>query len=286
MGNVIHFKNLCFLFALFFLTTGVFSQKLIKPDVPYQTKLLYKRLFAAHHKEVAFIESKLVENGLPKFLCNLALIESHFKKDAVSPAGAVGIWQFTQEHAHQYGLLPSQRIDVYKSTLVAVESLKNLYKKYGSWLSVIAAYNCGEGCVDMAMTKSRSNDYYQYAIFLPQETVFHIDKFLVACCVTNDFEQIKVEELLFGYSSKQKEIIEKIENEVFELFVTTEITSSFKLEVLSEEIGIELAKVMEWNPFLVQEIAQKGVGLLRLPTDKMPDFLLLRNSILTKSLHR
>lgn len=267
------------LFLLLFL--DCFSQEVTRPIISDPTERLYRRLLIQHSKVVAFIENTLLENDLPQWLSNLALIESHFDKEAISPAGAAGIWQFTQEHAQNYGLSSSDRFDVYKSTVVAIRSLKNLYEKYGNWITVIAAYNCGEGCVDRAMKKSNSHQYADFVAFLPQETLNHVNKFIEACRIVGNFENTQNQELFYNSLQVQhQKVVDKQEA----MFATTEITSSFNLKILSKELGVSLAEVLQWNPLLEKEMVATGVGKLRLPTDKMPDFLLLRNTILNKSL--
>jgi membrane-bound lytic murein transglycosylase D len=109
----------------------------------------YKSIINANREIVDFIEYSLVQKGLPRHLRNLALIESHFNRNIASGAGAVGVWQFMTAHANQYGLTEQNRTDLYKSTKTAV-SLANLYKKYNNWITVVAAYNCGEGNIAKA----------------------------------------------------------------------------------------------------------------------------------------
>ena len=118
MTILLAFANIFFGFLFFlFLLRNAYGQEFTKPSVPEKTEKFYRYLLRENEKVVAFIESSLVANGIPKLMRNLALIESNFDKNAVSSAQAVGIWQFTVEHAQQYGLSSEGRYDVYKSTL-------------------------------------------------------------------------------------------------------------------------------------------------------------------------
>uniref|UniRef100_UPI001562DB1A transglycosylase SLT domain-containing protein n=1 Tax=Capnocytophaga canis TaxID=1848903 RepID=UPI001562DB1A len=166
--------------------------------------------------------------------------------------------------------------------LVAISSLKRMYQKYGNWITVVAAYNCGEGCVDGAIKKKGSQNYVDFAVFLPQETLSHVDKFIEACYITGDFKDVMVHKQFYTFVQEQEQ--EKIITTEEAMFSTTEITSSFNLNVLSEEIGFPLTEILKWNPLIEKEIATTGVGTLRLPVDKMPDFLLMKHTILNKSL--
>jgi membrane-bound lytic murein transglycosylase D len=128
------------------------------------------------------IDSVLKKNDLPLELKYLAYIESGLKYNAISWAGAVGPWALMPAAAKQYGLKISkgrdERLDYYKSTKAASALLKDLYKQYGDWLTVIAAYNCGPGNVQKAIRRSGTRNYWSFQQFLPLETRAHVKKFI------------------------------------------------------------------------------------------------------------
>jgi len=99
----------------------------------------------------AKIEAALVEAGLPAELAWLPLIESGFKVTALSPARALGLWQFIPSTGYRYGLnrdtYIDERLDPDKATRGAIEYLKELHGMFGDWTTVLAAYNCGENRV-------------------------------------------------------------------------------------------------------------------------------------------
>ncbi len=122
------------------------------------------------------------QNDLPVELKYLAFIESGLNYNAISWAGAVGPWALMQVAAKQYGLKISkqndERLDYSKSSFAAARLLADLYQKYGDWLLVIAAYNCGPGGVQKAIKKSGSKNYWALQNFLPLETRMHVKKFI------------------------------------------------------------------------------------------------------------
>ena len=104
------------------------------------------------------IEKVLDQNELPLELKHLVIVESALNPNAVSRAGATGMWQLMYPTAKQYGIFISsyidERRDPNKSTVAAVKFLKDLYEIYNDWLLVIAAYNCGPGNVNRAIRRS------------------------------------------------------------------------------------------------------------------------------------
>lgn len=128
------------------------------------------------------IDSVFEQNGLPVELKYLAFVESGLKLNAVSRSGAIGPWALMPKAAKQYGLKiwgkKDERLNYYKSTQAAAGLLNDLFDKYGDWLLVIAAYNCGPGGVQKAIKRSGSRNYWALQNFLPEETRKHVKKFI------------------------------------------------------------------------------------------------------------
>lgn len=110
------------------------------------------------------IEPILKEKGIPDDFKYLALAESGLNPRAVSPAGAVGFWQFLDVTAKEYGLEVNKEIDerynIEKSTYAFCAFLREAYKKYGSWTLAAASYNGGLARVQRQMERQKMNNYY------------------------------------------------------------------------------------------------------------------------------
>jgi hypothetical protein len=128
----------------------------------------------------AVIEPILRKHNIPNDFKYLPLIESAWKADAVSSAGAVGYWQFMDETAQDMGLSIApgndERTDLRKSTEAASKYLKFLYRKLGSWTLVAAAYNGGVGMVQRKITRVGHRDYY--AMTMNAETGYYLYRIL------------------------------------------------------------------------------------------------------------
>lgn len=131
-------------------------------------------------------EEALDKYGLPLELRNLAVIESALNPNAVSKAGATGLWQFMTPTAQGEGLeinsLIDERRDPYRSSDAAARYLKKLYNTYNDWSLAIAAYNCGPGNVNKALRRAGGGkrDFWEIYRFLPAETRDYIPAFIAA----------------------------------------------------------------------------------------------------------
>ncbi len=136
------------------------------------------------------IEPILVEEGIPRDLLYLAVIESGLNLSARSYAKAVGPWQFMQGTASLFGLRINwwidERKDIVAATYAAANYLKYLYEIFGSWPLALAAYNSGEHRVAYAISRQRTVDYWR--LDLPTQTEWFVPKFMAALAIGRDPE--------------------------------------------------------------------------------------------------
>ena len=130
------------------------------------------------------IEDALLREELPIELRALPIIESALQPTAVSPAGAVGLWQFMPSTGKSYGLeinsLVDERRDPVRATEAACRYLKDLYAIYNDWTLAIAAYNCGPGNVNKAIARSGGKTFWEIYDYLPRETRGYVPAFIGA----------------------------------------------------------------------------------------------------------
>jgi membrane-bound lytic murein transglycosylase D len=129
-------------------------------------------------------EHYLRQNNMPEELKYLPIVESSLRPDAVSTAGATGLWQLMGPTARELGLQVDatidERRDPNRSTEAAVLYLQNLYERFQSWELALAAYNCGPGNVLKAIRASGSRDYWQLMHLLPKETQQYVPRYIAA----------------------------------------------------------------------------------------------------------
>jgi membrane-bound lytic murein transglycosylase D len=138
------------------------------------------------------IRRVLKEEGLPQDLIYLAQAESAFLPQAVSKAGARGMWQFMSFAGHKYGLQKTwwvdERQDPEKATRAAARDLRDLYDQFGDWYLAMAAYNSGAGMVQHAVERTGYADFWElyHRNVLPKETQNYVPIILALDMISKD----------------------------------------------------------------------------------------------------
>lgn len=138
------------------------------------------------------IEPILKAQGLPVEVLAVVKVESGGQLDALSRAGARGLWQLMPETARRYGLIVSlskdERLDPEKATWAATQYLRDLHELFGDWRLALAAYNAGEEAVSRAIARlgSREFDVLSLKRALPEETRRYVPAVLAQMRVMSD----------------------------------------------------------------------------------------------------
>jgi len=139
------------------------------------------------------ILKELKKAGLPEELSWLPLVESGFKVNALSTARALGLWQFIPSTGYKYGLNRDdwidERMDMEKSTRAAIDYMKELHTMFGDWLTVLAAYNCGEGRIIKTIASQHINyldRFWDLYYKLPYETARYVPRFIATVMIIRD----------------------------------------------------------------------------------------------------
>lgn len=123
------------------------------------TEYLYNR----YKKYSDFIEGTAKKYNVPVSVAYLPAVESGYRANAVSYAGATGMWQFMGGTAKDMNLVVAKgrddRKDWKKSTIAGVKYIRWLSDElYGDYELAILAYNAGIGKVKSAIKKYNTRD--------------------------------------------------------------------------------------------------------------------------------
>ncbi len=209
-------------------------------------------------KYLSSMRDILEREGLPVELAYLPLIESGYRTQAVSPAGAAGPWQFIPETGRRYGLridaLVDERRDPIKSTVAASAYLKDLHEMFGDWELSLAAYNSGEYRVARILAKPGVEDFWDMRElgYLPSETSAYVPKFLAAVQIARAPED-------YGFESPVDHAPEHYE--------TVEVDRKVSLRAAADMCGVTPTELAELNPALRSGVTPSGYSL-RVPAGK------------------
>lgn len=216
-------------------------------------------------------EEALEAYGLPLELKYLPVIESALNPQATSHAGAAGLWQFMVTTGKHYGLevnsLVDERRDPIKSSYAAAQYLRDLYKIFGDWSLVIAAYNCGPENINKAIHRANGEaDYWKIYAYLPRETRGYVPAFIAANYVMNYYCEHNICPMRTKLPAKTDTIV---------------VTKDVHLKQIAEVCGIDIDELRTLNPQYRRDIVNGSnkPSIIRMPATATNTFIANEDSI-------
>ncbi len=202
----------------------------------------------------------LKEAGMPEELSWLPLVESWFKVSALSPARALGLWQFIPSTGYRFGLKRDtwidERLNPDKATIAAIAYLRELHKMFGDWTTVLAAYNCGEGNVLRVIRQQKINyldNFWDLYGRLPNETARYVPRFLATLHIMRDPAK-------YGFSFAELESPS--------LYEKVAVAKQIQLKTIAEIIDIPSEELIQLNPELRRQATPPTGYSLNVPIGK------------------
>jgi membrane-bound lytic murein transglycosylase D len=152
---------------------------------PEQQRRVWSRVLALEPwpeeagKYVTRLKPVFTSEQVPGELVWIAEVESSFRPEATSPAGAAGLFQLMPKTAKQEGLSLwpwDQRRDPEKSARASARYLRSLHEEFKDWSLALAAYNAGDGKVRTLLKRHGTRSYDRIAAHLPAETQLYVPK--------------------------------------------------------------------------------------------------------------
>ena len=196
-------------------------------------------------------EATLDKYDMPLELKYLAIVESALNPRAKSRVGAKGLWQFMYATGKEYGLTTNSyvddRFDPIKETEAACQFMTRLYKIYGDWNLVLAAYNSGPGNVNKAIRRSGGKrDYWHLRPYLPRETAGYVPAFIAVNYVMNYAKEHHLYPEPYYYTYHKVDTLEMQEMITFEL--------------ISEHANVSISELEFLNPAYVHNVVPHVKG--------------------------
>lgn len=220
---------------------------------------------------IPIFEEALALYNLPLELKYLPVIESALDPTAVSRKGATGLWQFMLSTAKRYDLkinsLVDERRDPIKASFAAAQYLNDLYKVYGDWNLVIAAYNCGPTSLNKAIHRAGgSKDYWTIYPYLPKETRGYVPAFIAANYVMNYYCEHNI-------CPMRARLIDGND--------TVVVNKDLHMEQVASVCGVEMEKIKAFNPQYKTSLVPGNSYdcILRLPSEAALKFIDLGDSV-------
>ena len=211
------------------------------------------------NKIFPIMEPILEKYNIPSDFKYLAVIESNLT-NAVSPAGARGVWQFMTTTAKEKGMEVTDEVDeryhLEKSTEAACQYLLDAKQKFGNWTLAAASYNAGMAGVQKQIDAQQVTDYYD--LLLNEETSRYVFRILALKEIMNNPEK-------YGFSIPDESRYKQISTKKILIDSTISDLASF---AKAQNINYKVLKIH--NPWLRDKkltIKNGKTYIIEIPTE-------------------
>lgn len=233
-------------------------------------KSQYRKGIERAGKYLPMIRKTFSEYQIPLELVYVPLIESNFRVDAVSPASAVGLWQFVRTTAKVYGLKVDkwvdERRDPEKSTRAAAQYLRDLYEMLGDWDLALSGYYMGEYKVHKAIGRYRTRDISELTgtKAFGSGAKHYVSKIKAAVLMAENPGY-------YGLDIKASSPLQ---------YDTLEVDKGKRLRDLAKKLGVSSQQLQELNPELTTSSLPPGSGTypLKVPVGVADVIMLAENT--------
>ena len=207
---------------------NVVRSYIIKYSERYRTQM--QKIIGLCSYYFPIFEETLDRYGLPLELEAMAIIESNLNPRAKSPAGAVGLWQFTFNAGRAYGLqidsFVDERMDLRASTDAAARYLRDAYNVFGDWALAIG--------VRKAIARSGGKTaYWDIYPFLPKETRYYVPAMVGALYAIRYHKELGIKPVACHLPAATD---------------TVEVRGKLHLRQVQDLVGTELGLLRDLNP--------------------------------------
>jgi membrane-bound lytic murein transglycosylase D len=142
-----------------------------------------------------------------------------------------------------------------ESTKAAIVLLTKLYQQFGSWSLAMAAYNCGERCVENAIKEQQVNNYYRLS--LPQETERFVFRIAAIKIILESPER-------FGYYLAPENVYQPIVSDTLKVYLQYPLN----ITDVAKELNTDFKMIRDLNPHITGSYLPVGAYTLKVPVGK------------------
>jgi membrane-bound lytic murein transglycosylase D len=235
-----------------------------------------RRVLERQNVYFPLFEKYLAQYNLPDEFKYLAVVESALLPRAVSSAKAVGLWQFMTPTARDFRLKQTEyldeRMDPEKATIAACKFLNQLYRIFGDWELVMAAYNCGPGNVKKAIAKAGGGKktFWQIFPYLPKETRGYVPAFTAITYMMNHAREHEIFPDTIRFAVQTDTIL---------------INQSLDLQKLAVQLELDKDELTRLNPEIRKALLPETIRNypLKIPAQKRELLAMNRAAIMDSS---